>query len=271
MPLTQFQRDLCRLIADNRIARGEAYVAGGVALTEALQTTRISRDLDLFHDTREALVQTFASDLRSLEHGGYRVDVYVERPAYVEARVLKGDDCVAIQWTCDSAYRFFPLVAHPDFGLTLHPFDLATNKALALVGRAEPRDWFDAIACHRTLQPFGYLAWAACGKDPALSPAFILDEAARTAHYTQAEFANLDFEGAEPNASELATEWKTALSQAREIHALLPSSSAGCCVLDATMGLYRGAAADLARDVATGQVTFHEGRIGGAWPRMIAD
>src|SRR5262245_44561303 len=32
-------------------------------------------------------------------------------------------------------YRFFPLLEHPDFGLTLHPFDLASNKVLGLAGR----------------------------------------------------------------------------------------------------------------------------------------
>jgi hypothetical protein len=32
------------------------------------------------------------------------------------------------------------LVEHPDFGLTLNPFDLATNKLLVLVGRLEVRD-----------------------------------------------------------------------------------------------------------------------------------
>jgi len=41
----------------------------------------------------------------------------------------------------------FPLVEHAELGLALHPFDLATNKVLALVGRAEPRDWIDAIHC----------------------------------------------------------------------------------------------------------------------------
>jgi hypothetical protein len=39
---------------------------------------------------------------------------------------------VTIEWTRDSAFRFFPLVGHDDFGLVLHPFDLATNKVLAL-------------------------------------------------------------------------------------------------------------------------------------------
>jgi hypothetical protein len=40
-------------------------------------------------------------------------------------------------------------VRHPDFGLTLHPFDLATNKVLALVGRTEVRDWVDMVECGR--------------------------------------------------------------------------------------------------------------------------
>lgn len=34
---------------------------------------------------------------------------------------------------------------HEDLGLTLHPFDLATNKVLALVGRLEVRDWVDVL------------------------------------------------------------------------------------------------------------------------------
>ena len=55
---------------------------------------------------------------------------------------------------------------HEQLGLTLHPFDLATNKVLAMVGRLEVRDWVDVINADRRLQPLGYLLWAACGKDP---------------------------------------------------------------------------------------------------------
>ena len=61
MALTPFQRDVCRLLADRRIASGESYVAGGAALNERLSTSRLSRDLDLFHDTEEALAATWAS------------------------------------------------------------------------------------------------------------------------------------------------------------------------------------------------------------------
>ena len=94
-----------------------------------------------------------------------------ELPAFIEAVVRKAHDQVRMEWARDSAFRFFPLMEHQDLGLTLHPFDLATNKVLALVGRLEVRDWIDAISSHGRLQPLGYLLWAACGKDPGSVPA----------------------------------------------------------------------------------------------------
>jgi len=43
------------------------------------------------------------------------------------------------------------------------------------------RDWVDIIHCHSRLQSFGCLVWATCGKDPGLSPKFILEQAGRSA------------------------------------------------------------------------------------------
>jgi len=269
MPLTPFQRNLCRLIAHNRIAQGEVYVAGGVALTVALGSARVSRDIDLFHDSHESLATTFANDQRLLQEDRYQVDVLHERPTYVEAVVSKTNETVVVQWACDSAYRFFPLVEHPDFGLVLHPFDLATNKVLALVGRAEARDWIDTMDCHRLLQPFGYLIWAACGKDPSLSPAFILEQARRNARYTQAELAELAFDGPVPNAADLAVQWKAMIAQADGLHAILPVGRVGCCVFNADLKLYAGDATALSRDLAEKTLIFHEGAIGGVWPRLL--
>jgi hypothetical protein len=67
--------------------------------------------------------------------------------------VRRGAESVILQWTHDSAFRFFPLIEHPELGLTLHPFDLATNKVLALVGRVEARDWIDILQCDAAVQP----------------------------------------------------------------------------------------------------------------------
>jgi hypothetical protein len=55
MALTDFQRNICRLLAAHRIRIGESYVAGGAALNEILRAPRLSRHLDLFHDTAAAL------------------------------------------------------------------------------------------------------------------------------------------------------------------------------------------------------------------------
>ena len=271
MALTGFQRSLCRLLAQNRIAGGESYVAGGAALNELMAASRVSRDLDLFHDTDAALAATWDADRRLLESHGFSIRVLRERPTYIEAQVSKEPDIVLMQWARDSAFRFFPLVEHEDLGLTLHPFDLATNKALALVGRLEVRDWIDVIQCHDRIQPLGYLAWAACGKDPGFSPAGILEQAARSSRYSAEEVRALSFEGDPPDAASLSRRWHTILDSAREVVKALPPNEVGKCVLTSDGTLFRGDAAGLRNAVGRGVILFHSGRIRGALPRLLTD
>lgn len=268
MPLSPYQRDVCRLLARNRIASGESYVAGGAALNELLRSQRLSRDLDLFHDSEKALAFSWSADRTALVEAGYEVRTTRERPTFVEAVVRRSGESVVIQWAQDSAFRFFPLVSHEELGLVLHPFDLATSKVLALVGRVEPRDFIDTLACDRELQPFGYLAWAASGKDPGFSPAAILDHAARTVRYTDLELAGLDFEGAPPRAAELSAVWRASLARANDIIGLLPGERVGTAVLTASGDLFRGDNDALRSALAAGELVFHPGRIRGAFPRV---
>jgi hypothetical protein len=269
MALTAFQRDVCRLLAGNRLRSGESYVAGGAALNELLRAPRLSRDLDLFQDTEAALAASWSADRSSLEGQGYRLSVVRERPTFVEAEVRRGDESVVIQWAHDSAYRFFPLVQHAELGLALHPFDLATSKVLALVGRVEPRDFVDTLTCEREVQPLGYLAWAACGKDPGFSPAAILELAARSARYSEAELRGLDFEGAAPDAGSLARLWRDVLDRARETVAALPADEAGRAVLTADGAPFRGEPAALRAALRADDLRYHEGSIRGAFPRIV--
>jgi len=268
MALTGYQREVCRLLADNRVRSGESYVAGGAALNEVLRASRLSRDLDLFHDTDEALAASWAADRASLEKAGYELRILRERAGMVEAQVCRGEDSVLVQWTRDSAYRFFPLVSHEEFGLTLHPFDLATSKVLALVGRVEPRDFVDTLTCHREVQPLGYLAWAACGKDPGFSPAAILEQAARTTRYAEIELAGLDFEGPPPSAAELSRTWHAALADAREVVGLLPADHAGRAVLEKRGAFFRGDPQALRSALETDDLVYLPGSIRGAFPLM---
>jgi hypothetical protein len=268
MALTNIQRDVCRLVAKQRIASGESYVAGGAALNTLLDAPRISQDLDLFHDTAAALAATWNVDRAALLDAGYGIEVVRERPTFVEAIVRRGTESVILQWTHDSAFRFFPLVEHPELGLTLHPFDLATNKVLALVGRVEARDWIDILQCHSAVQPLGYLAWAATGKDPGLAPDAILQEAGRSARYSAAEIDALAFEGPPPDAAALSRHWHTALADAAQIVAMLPYQNVGQCVL-ADGELFRGNSAALREVLARGEIRFHSGSIRGAFPQII--
>lgn len=268
MALTAIQLEVCRLIAENRVASGESYVAGATALNALLSSPRISRDVDLFHDTEEALEASWAADRRLLEEAGFEVRVVRERPFFVEAQLRRGDDSLLMQWARDSAFRFFPLVRHDDLGLVLHPFDLATNKVLALVGRLEVRDWVDVIHCDQTLQPLGYLAWAACGKDPGFSPKGILQHASRSARYSKEEVLALSFDGLPPDPTELAEQWHQSLGEAESIVAQLPPSEAGTCVLSSEGGFFRGGAEALRLALGEGGLRFHQGTIRGVLPSI---
>jgi hypothetical protein len=270
MALTEFQRTICRLIAANRIAAGESYIAGGVALTELIRAPRLSGDIDVFHDTELAVTTAWNADRNALERAGFTVAVLRELPSFVEARVAHGADLCVMQWARDSAFRFFPLVEHSELGLVLHPFDLATNKVLALIGRLEVRDWVDVISCDEHIQPLGYLAWAAAGKDPGFSPASILEHAARTARYSHAEVGELAFEGRPPDAAALSRTWHAMLDAARAVVALLPTEEVGRAVVGRQGDLYRGVPRELEQALARQEITFHEGRVRGAWPRIVS-
>lgn len=268
MALTAFQRDVLRLLARARIAAGERYVAGGVALSEILASPRVSRDIDLFHDTAEAVAASWEADRGRLEEAGYLVEPLRERPSYVEAKVSSDRGAVLLEWARDSAFRFFPLVEHETLGLTLHPVDLATNKVLALVGRLEPRDWVDVVYADERLQPLGYLAWAAAGKDPGFGPDGILAEAARTGRFSAAELDALAFEGERPDPAALARRWHGALRLGREIVRSLPIERVGTCVLDERGRLFRGSPEELRRAILDDALLFHAGNLGGAFARL---
>ena len=143
---------------------------------------------------------------------------------------------------------------------------LFRSKVLALIGRLEVRDWVDLIHAGERVQPLGYLAWAACGKDPGFSPMSLLSEARRSSRYTQAELNALDFEGGPPDAAALSQRWHAALQTAGRICALLPPGDVGKCVLMADGVLCRRSPEDLQRAV---DLHFHAGSIGGAWPRIV--
>ncbi len=270
MALAEFQQNLYRLIAQNRIEQGESYVAGRAALNTILDAPRLSRDIDLFYDTHEAVISSWEADQKLLSSHRYSVEIVRERKVYIEALVGRDGESVLMQWTADSAFRFFPLVQHPILGLTLHPFDLATNKVLALVGRLEVRDWIDLIRCHTDIQKAGYLIWAACGKDPGFNPFLILQEAKRSSHYTSADLAELDFSSSPPRIEDLASQWREILREGEKLIALLPADEAGKCILGKNGELYNGTPEELSDALTEDHLILHSGTIKGAFPAIAS-
>ena len=268
MAVTAFQAEVLRIMAKNRVANGETYVAGGLALNHLLHRPRVSNDIDVFNNSYDAMIAAADMDRAALKDAGYCLVVKRERDFIVEVKVSRGDESTDVQWVQDSAYRFFPLVEDGLLGITMHPFDLATNKLLALAGRRVPRDWIDTISCAESLQPLGLLAWAANGKDLGLTPRYILEMAART-RYVQSEIDLAVTSGERFDVAELSAKWHNMIEAARKTVSILPAEQIGKAVLTKDGKLFNGLDAQLAEAIAAGEVVFHEGRICGAWPQIV--
>jgi hypothetical protein len=189
-----------------------------------------------------------------------------ESPSFAEAMVRDGGDSTLIQWVQDSAFRFFPLIEDHELGLALHPFDLATNKVLAMAGRLEARDWVDLLTSVERLQALGYLLWAACGKDPGYGPTSLLQEIRRSSRYSQAELDRLDLGDEKIDAAALGAKWHGMLRQTPAILDLLPPDELGSCVVDSAGTLFTGSTHELALALDENRLRFHHGTLGGAWP-----
>ena len=269
MALTRFQSDVLRLLATNRRNNPESYVAGGLALNYRLGTPRVSRDIDVFHDSEQALSVSWESDQKTLTENGYLIKPFRIYPTFVEAMVSKDDNAIEIQWATDSAYRFFPLQDDPVTGFTLHPFDLATNKLSALVGRTEVRDWIDVIACVKQLQPLAFLLSSACVKDPGFSPPSMLEYVARR-HYNQVEIDEKILPQGAYNAAALCRFWHEEVARARQTLEMLPREEAGKAVMTDEGVLFTGSDNDFQTALTANKIVFHSGHLGGVWPKIVS-
>ena len=225
MPLTRIQRDVLALLAPS--SGPEGYLAGGTALHIAPTSHRFSDDLDLFHDSVEAVATSFARDSGTLEEAGYRIEVRLSQPGLVRALVQAGDQATLIDWAHDSAWRFMPLVRHATGGLVLHEVDLAINKVLTLAGRDEARDYVDVLYAHEHVLPLGALIWAAVAKDPGFTPASLLEQLKRRGRYRPEEIDRLAL-SVPFDLAAARVAWRAALSDAGRFVAGRPHEEVGC-------------------------------------------
>lgn len=261
--LTDFQREILRFLSANRSPN--SVFAGGAVLGR--DGIRLSHDLDIEQFSIEQTVASFLSDKAALESKGYVVTVNDNYPihrGHVQAGVMRGHVFTQLEWTTDSAARFFPAVEDQEFGWCLHPLDLATNKILALAGRREPRDYFDIVQLHRGGVHIAALAWAAFGKDAGLTPELILDEITRNSNYTMEDLkAILTTEPFDPVL--LKRDFLNGVAAARELFATLPYEHAGFLYLDGGGNAHTPDP----NAAANGQLTLHGVTVGGAWPTVV--
>jgi hypothetical protein len=261
MPLTAFQSDILRILAANR--NPNSHVAGGAVINRADASFRYSDDLDIFHDAAESVAICAEADAEALLAAGCSVEWKFRREGSFRAEVSRGQEQCRLDWSYDSAFRFFP--AEPDeiFGYCLHTADLATNKMLALGGRTEFRDFLDILYLNDSYLSLGAIAWAACGKDPGYTPSLLLDMANR-----HIRFQDDDLKGehlVRPlDLRELKKHWLRAREQAEALFLALPEDELGC--------LYLGVGNQPVTPDPANKSFFtlkrHRGCVGGAWPKI---
>lgn len=227
MPLTDFQRQIMRLLAENRSR--SAYLAGGSI--SSMDGARFTDDIDYFHDRVDITQKTYNSDLCLLHRNGYTVTPLTEAPGFVRALVARAEDAVKIDWAHESAWHFFAPIPDPEFGFRLHWADAATNKVLAFASRREPRDVFDVLHWHETRLSLGALIWASSGKDAGLPPGMILSEIRRNARISPGDLSALNVEG-KLNPVDIGQRFRKAVREAEALMEALPPETAGHLFLD---------------------------------------
>ena len=147
MPLGKLEREVLRLLARNR--NPESHIAGASVLNQGDDSPRSSQDVDIFHDTREALQSALSADVELLNESGYEVKVIMDHDTFKRALVRKADLQTKLEWVFDSSFRFYPAEPDEELGYRLNYWDAATNKVLAAAFRNVIRDYVDLVEIHQ--------------------------------------------------------------------------------------------------------------------------
>lgn len=259
MPQTVIQKEVLKLLAGNR--QPESHLAGGTAINRSSASPRYSADLDFFHDAAENARLSAEKDAALLIQNGYDVEWSLREANMHRAFIRHGADGLKLEWCHDSAFRFFPVQADAEVGYCLHTADLATNKALALAGRAEIRDFIDILFLDESYLSVGAVCWAACGKDQGFTPRSLLDFANRHMKFRAEDLARENL--ARPiDLMQLKEAWLKAVDQAETLFARLPLAEVGCLYLTPS---FQPITPDPASPDFPALIR-HYGSIRGAWP-----
>lgn len=142
--ITNLQKKI--LLLFSKLPDKEAfYLTGGTALSAFFLKHRRSNDLDFFTHVEE-LILPFGQKLEeSLKKEGLKVERLRGFRSFMELSVSSENDSTVIHFALDSPFRFeqpSDLKEIPGIKID-NLIDIATNKLLALFGRAELKDFLD--------------------------------------------------------------------------------------------------------------------------------
>lgn len=124
---------------------GSFYLTGGTALARFYLKHRKSNDLDFF-SAEEELIDPFSRRLeKTLRADGMEVERRRGFRSFVELLARAGSEQTVVHLALDAPFRFEPPKEFPEYpGLKVDGLqDIASNKLLALFGRAALRDFID--------------------------------------------------------------------------------------------------------------------------------
>lgn len=142
--LTNLQRKI--LLKFSEIPDKEAFcLTGGTALSAIFLKHRRSNDLDFFTNIEELILPLSQKLEASLIKEGFKVERLRGFHSFVELSVSSENDSTVVHFALDSPFRFEqPSDFNEIPGVKVDSLiDIATNKLLALFGRAELRDFID--------------------------------------------------------------------------------------------------------------------------------
>lgn len=142
--LTNLQKKILNLVS-NLPDKEAFYLTGGTALSAFYLKHRKSNDLDFFTNVEE-LILPFTQRLEiCLKRENLETEKLRGFHSFVELSVSSTESSTILHFALDSPFRFeepLSAIEFPELKIdTL--IDIATNKLLALFGRAELRDFID--------------------------------------------------------------------------------------------------------------------------------
>lgn len=170
------QLAVARLLFALPAAHGYA-LAGGSALLASGVIDRTTRDVDAFVAAQPGPVpgdvHALVNELvPALEHAGWTVDTVRLHDTFARLAATKGDSTVDVDLAVDSP-PLFPVV-QVDGLPVLAPQDLAARKVLAILDRAEGRDFSDLLALAERFTRQDCIGWA-LELDAGLTPTAVAD------------------------------------------------------------------------------------------------